>query len=346
MKKTTALLLATLVAALVGLAPVLSAAQYHIEVVSKGFQHDFWKQVNLGCVAAGKDLDASVNFVGPASESNISEQIEQLSNAINKRPDAICFAALDREASLDLIFQAGAGKIPVVTFDSDVGGDTGGAVRAFVATDNQDAGAAAAKQMYEAVKGKVASATSAAPVHIGVLSQDTTSQSVGDRTVGFIKQIVELCGAATTSVEGHVKFEKVIASAKVVIDVGIPAETIDAAANTIAQTLFNKPNLLGIYGSNEFAAKAIVNVNETLNILGPGKTVGIGFDSGSVQVQAVKDKTLYGAITQNPFQIGYLSVKTAIQAIKGEKVSNIAVPFFFYTAENMNQPEISSCLYE
>ena len=321
------------------------AGEYHIEVVSKGFQHDFWKQVNLGCDAAGKEFGAAVNFVGPPSESHISEQVEQLSNAINKRPDAICFAALDREASLDLIYQAGAAKIPVVTFDSDIGGDTGGAVLAFVATDNRDAGAAAATEMYSRLKDKLAAATPARPAHIAVLSQDTTSQSVGDRTVGFIARIVELCGPANTSVEGHVKYEKKVSGAKVVVDVGIPAETTDSAANTIAQTLFNQPNLLGIYGSNEFAAKAVVNVDETLSKLGPDKVIGIGFDSGVVQVQAVRDRTLYGAITQNPFMIGYLSVKTAIEAIKGQKVSDIAVPYYFYTADNMDKPEIAACLY-
>lgn len=316
----------------------------HIEIVSKGFQHDFWKQVNRGCSAAGEEFGATVNFVGPASESNIAEQIDQLSNAVNKKPSAICFAALSPESSMDLIFQARDAGIPVVTFDSDIGGDTGGAVKAFVATDNKQAGAAAAQEMYDKLKDKLTNPS--APVHIGVLSQDTTSQSVGDRTIGFIERMVELCGPDRTSVEGHVKYEKVVRGAQVVLDVGIPAETVDAAMNTVTQTVFNKPNVLGVYGSNEFAAKAIVNVDETLNLLGPDKIVGIGFDSGIIQVGAVRDRILYGAITQNPYMIGYLSVKTAIEAARGQSVSDIAVPFYFYTADNMDQPEIAACLYE
>ncbi|MDR2670289.1 MAG: substrate-binding domain-containing protein, partial [Oscillospiraceae bacterium] len=107
-----------------------------IEVVSKGFQVDFWKMVNRGCHEAGAAYGASVNFVGPASEANISEQIEQFGNAINKAPDAICFAPLDQDASMDLIAQAGAAGIPLITFDANIEADTGGAVLAFVATDN------------------------------------------------------------------------------------------------------------------------------------------------------------------------------------------------------------------
>ncbi len=344
MKKRSKIVVAALAACFAMAFACVAGEKLHIEVVSKGFQHDFWKQVNLGCNKAGEDFGATVNFVGPASESNIAEQIEQLSNALNKRPDGICFAALDREASLDLIYQAGAAKIPVVTFDSDIGGDTGGAVKAFVATDNKDAGAAAAEEMHKALKDKLTNP--AEPVRIGVISQDTTSQSVGDRTVGFIGRMVELCGPENTSVEGHVKYEKVVPNAKVILEVGIPAETNDSQAFTVASTIFNKPNLLGVYGSNEFAAKAIVNVDETLGLLGPGKVVGIGFDSGIVQTTAVRDGVLYGAITQNPFMIGYLTVKTVIEAIQGKPVSNIAVPFYFYTAKNMDQPEIKACLYD
>lgn len=325
-------------------ASIAIAGQKHIEVVSKGFQVDFWQQVNRGCNDAGKEFGATVRFVGPASEANIAEQIEQLSNAVNKKPDAICFAPLSPQSSMDLIYQAGDAGIPVVTFDSDIHEDTGGAVRAFVATDNKQAGGVAAEEMFKAIGPKLVNASQ--PIHIGVLSQDTTSESVADRTIGFITRMIELCGAENTSVEGHVKYEKRNAGAKVILNVGIPAETTDSQMNTVVQTIFNKPNLAGAYASNEFAAKGMVNVDESLGILGPGKVVGIGFDSGIVQVSAVRDRTLYGSITQDPYMIGYSSVKTAIEATEGKKVENISVPFHFYTAANMDRPEIKACLYE
>ncbi len=337
------LAMAALFAACFAVSFAQAGERLKIEVISKGFQHDFWQQVNKGCMAAGEKYGADVNFVGPASESHIAEQIEQLSNAVNKRPDAICFAALDKEASADLIATAGAAGIPIITFDSNIGTGQSGEVLAFVATDNMQAGRGAADEMYAALKDKLANP--AQVVHIAAMAQDTTSQSVGDRTQGFIDRMVELCGPERTSVEGHVKYEKKIANPKIIIDVGIPAETVDAAGNTVAQTLFNQPNLLGIYGSNEFSAKCIVNVDETLRKLGQGKVVGIGFDSGIVQVEAVRDRTLYGAITQNPYMIGYLTVETAVKAARGEKVKDIAVPFYFYTADNMEKPEIKACLY-
>ncbi|MDR1157792.1 MAG: substrate-binding domain-containing protein [Oscillospiraceae bacterium] len=315
-----------------------------IEVVSKGFQVDFWKMVNKGCNEAGAAYGASINFVGPASEANISEQIEQLSNAINKAPDAICFAPLDQDASMDLIAQAGGAGIPLITFDANIEADTGGAVLAFVATDNVAAGAHAADKMFEKLKNKLTNPT--APVRIGVMAQDTTSKSVAQRTKGFIDRMVTLCGADISSVEGHDMYNAKRENAKVILDVGIPAETTDAAGNVAAQTLLNKSDLIGLYGSNEFSAKAIVNVNESLQKLGPDGVCAIGFDSGAIQVQAVRDGILYGAITQDPVKIGYTVVDTAIRAARGESVSDVSVPFHFYDASNVDDPNVASCLYE
>jgi ribose transport system substrate-binding protein len=35
----------------------------NIEVVAKGFQHDFWKSVNAGAKKAAKENDVTINFV-------------------------------------------------------------------------------------------------------------------------------------------------------------------------------------------------------------------------------------------------------------------------------------------
>ena len=75
-----------------------------VEVIAKGFQHDFWKAVNKGAEKAAQELGAKINFVGPQNETAIAEQLEQLNNAINKNPKAIRFKLhLDTEAELKLI---------------------------------------------------------------------------------------------------------------------------------------------------------------------------------------------------------------------------------------------------
>ena len=85
-----------------------------MEVIAKGFQHDFWKAVNKGAEKAAQELGAKVTFVGPQNETAIAEQLEQLNNAINKNPKAIALAALDTEAELDAIKQAQSKNIPII----------------------------------------------------------------------------------------------------------------------------------------------------------------------------------------------------------------------------------------
>ncbi|EXG86367.1 monosaccharide ABC transporter substrate-binding protein, CUT2 family [Clostridium sp. ASBs410] len=316
-----------------------------VEIVAKGFQHDFWKAVKMGSEQAAKELGLkSTNFVGPANESAVAEQIEQLNNAVNKQPSAICLAALDTQSSMDAISNAQAAGIPIVGFDSGVPDAPKGAIVANAATDNYVAGGLAAEKMYDIIKEQVTDP--AQVVRIGVVSQDATSQSIGERTGGFIDKMRTLIGESNCTVEGHDKYNVKADGAKVIIDVGIPATVDDAACVIVASTLLNKNDLIAIYASNEFTAKNLVTANESLQKLGPDKVIGVGFDSGSIQLDAVKAGILAGSITQNPVQIGYQAVMLAAKAATGQPVNDIDTGCLWYDASNMDSAEVAPCLYK
>ena len=67
-----------------------------VELVAKGFQHQFWQVVKKGAEAAATDLGVTINFQGPPSESDIQAQVDMLNSALSKNPSAICLAALRR----------------------------------------------------------------------------------------------------------------------------------------------------------------------------------------------------------------------------------------------------------
>ena len=50
----------------------------YIAVVSKGEQHDFWRQVRLGAEAAATELGVEISFEGPPSEADVNIQVEML----------------------------------------------------------------------------------------------------------------------------------------------------------------------------------------------------------------------------------------------------------------------------
>ncbi len=324
------------------------ASGMKIEMVAKGFQHDFWKAVRTGAENKAKELGVEINFVGPDSESAVAQQVEQLKTALNKKPAAICFAALDTKAALDIITNAQSQNIPIIGFDSGVPDAPDGAVKANAATDNYKAGELAATSSYEAgVKDVIKEG-----VRIGVMAQDATSQSIEERTKGFIDKMVELInkdmGEGSVAVTGHDKYNKAASGAKVTIDVGIPSDTQDASGDTVANTLLNKGDLVAIYGSNEFSAKCIIRADATLSKLGTGegKVIGIGFDSGKLQLDAIKEGKFIGSVTQDPVSIGANAVDLAVKAAKGESVSDVDTGALWYNKDNMEDSKIKPCLYE
>ena len=316
----------------------------HIDVIAKGFQHQFWKAVELGTQNAAKEFGVEVTFQGPDNESAIAQQVEYLNTAIAKKPAAICLAALDTQASIPSIQSAMEAGIPIIGFDSGVPDAPKGAIKANASTNNAVAGALAADELYKLIESKIKDAKE--PVRIGVVAQESNSQSIVDRTKGFVDKMTELCGADNVSVEGHDSLKNEKAGAKVVIDVGIPAEVKDVDAAAVASAILEKKDLIAIYGSNEFAANAIITANEGLDKLGADKVIAVGFDAGKKLLDAVRAKTFAGAVTQDPVQIGYQAVKLAVEAADGKSVSDVDTGAKWYNAENMDADDIKPCLYE
>ena len=252
-----------------------------INVIAKGFQHQFWKAVEKGAMQAGSELNAEVSFQGPDNESAIAQQVEYLDAAIAQKPSAICLAALDTKACIGSIQNAMDKNIPIIGFDSGVPDAPEGAIKANASTNNYEAGKLAAKETYALIKDKIDGAKDT--VRIGVVAQESNSQSIVERTKGFVESMTELIGADKVSVEGHDSLKKEKSGAKVIIDVGIPAEVKDADAAAVASAILEKSDLIAIYGSNEFAANAIITANEGLDKIGEGKVVAVGFDRSATR---------------------------------------------------------------
>src|SRR6476660_10586364 len=122
----------------------VSADETYIPHISKGFQHQFWQAVKAGSEQDAKDYKVKVTFEGPESESMVDKQIDMLSAALAKKPNAIGFAALDSKAAIPLLKKAQAAKIPVIAFDSGVDSDI---PLTTCRTDNKAAAALAADKM-------------------------------------------------------------------------------------------------------------------------------------------------------------------------------------------------------
>ena len=94
-----------------------------IYLVSKGFQHRFWQAVKQGAEQAGVEYGYKIQVVGPNTEKDVTQQNDQLKTALDSKPAAIGFAALDTKAASSILDQVRAAKIPLIAFDSGVEGN-------------------------------------------------------------------------------------------------------------------------------------------------------------------------------------------------------------------------------
>lgn len=321
------------------------------EIVSKGFQSTYWQAVYKGAKAKADELGVEINMVGPNSESDVADQVQMLNSAINANPPAIGFAALDTEACMDAIQSAMDSNIPIIGFDSGVPDAPEGAVYANAATDNYKAGQVAAEGMYKGIKDKIGNGQ----VRIGEINQDATSESITQRGLGFIDKMIELlkedgfkvCVTGNDFYVGKAKgADGKEADADVIIEVAVPAETTTSSCQQVAEPVLQKADTIAVFGSNQVSAEGIVNANDTLKVCGPDKIVAVGFDSGSVLKAAVKDKTLYGAVTQAPVSIGENMVQLLYDAANGKDVKDVDTGCQWYNSENIDSEEIAQNLYD
>lgn len=308
----------TLGAALIGLSGLAQAQQaqeIYIPLVSKGFQHQFWQAVKSGAEQAAKDLKVKVTFEGPETEAMVDKQIDMLSAALAKKPQAIGFAALDSQAAIPLLKKAQAAKIPVVAFDSGVDSDIPVTT---TTTDNKAAAALAADKMAELI-GKSG--------EVALVVHDQTSRTGVDRRDGFVNRI--------KSTYPNIK----------IVSVQYGGGDQLKSTEITKSILQASPNLKGIFGANEGSAIGVVNGVKEMKR--NGKIVIIGYDSGKQQKNAIIDGSMAGAITQNPVGMGYKTVEMAVKAIKGEKLPKIVdTGFFWYDKTNIADPKIAAVLYD
>ncbi len=301
-------------------------------------------------------MGVKANCTGPNAESDIADQVNMLNSAINNEPDGIGLAACDQDACLDSLQTAMDKGIPVVCFDSGIPKAPAGSVLSTIATDNYGAGATAAENLYPALKDVIANAT--APVRIGEVNQEATSESITSRGLGFIDKFSELAAAdgKTVAVIGNeyyvnnCKDKGDEASADIIIEVAVPAQTTVELCATEASAILNKEDTIGMFGSNQVAAEGILTANGNLSVLGSdaaaGDILAAGFDAGSVIKGAIKDGTMFGAVTQSPLAMGIKTVETLTAIANGETVSDIPTEGYWYDSTNMEDASIAPNLYD
>lgn len=288
--------------------------QKYVAVISKGYQHEFWKTVEKGAMKAGEEANLKVTFEGPDNETMVDKQIEMVENAITKKADVIMLAPLDNKALLPVVQKAEEKGIPVITFDSNLNSDI---QKSFIATDNKVAGSIAAKETAKLIgnEGEVA-----------IVAHNEGTSTAQERRDGFKEEI-----------------EKNYSNIKIVSIQYSDGDHAKALSKS-TDIMTSNPNLKAIYATNEGAAIGVATaVKEKGNA---DKIKVVGFDSSDQEIKFLEEGIITGFVVQNPYNMGYLGVKAASDLLNDKTIEKrIDTGATYVDKNNMNNDDIQKLLY-
>lgn len=284
-----------------------------VRVIVKNKNADFWSVVKMGAEAAEKEFGIRVDFEGPTDEKDINGQIDLVRSAIEDKVDAIVLAACDYVKLVDVAEEAVSRKIPVIIIDSDLKSDK---MKCFIGTDNVDAGRKLGECLIEKV-GKKCS--------ISVMSFVKGAASSDQREEGFNSFIKGYQGVKVLSVEY--------------------CNSDETTAERLTEKLtVRRPKLDAIVCLNAYGAIGTARVISRLGL--SGKIKVIGFDSNPEEINFMEKDVIQSLVIQNPFSMGYLGVKYALDAISGTPVSKrIDTRSKVIDINNMYEPENEKLLF-
>jgi ribose transport system substrate-binding protein len=299
--------------------PPAKTAQATFAVIPKGTSHVFWQSVHAGAEKAARELGVTVIWRGPLREDDRDSQVSEVEGFVSRGVSGIALAPLDEVALVAPVEAAKRAGIPVVIFDSGLkGGDT----VSFIATDNLKGGRVGGEHLVKVMGGKG---------KVVLLRYAEGHDSTNKREHGFLEVMKETPGVEVLSANQY-------GGADV-------EEAYKRGENLLTRykTADGKLGVDGIFCPNESSTFAMLRVLQDNGWA--GKVHFVGFDASENLVKGLKAGAIDGLVIQDPFGMGYQSVKTLDAHLKHQPVEKrIDTGVHLATRENMDQPDMKELL--
>ncbi|MBP1962801.1 substrate-binding domain-containing protein [Paenibacillus aceris] len=295
---------------------ITNPRKLEIAVVLKtnNIRSDYWQMVSTGIKAAAKEFAVNIDITGPVSETDTAGQIRNVDEALVKKPDAIILAATDYEKLGPAALKITESGTKLILIDSPIHTR---AEASLIATDNTEAGRKAGIILAGGQNGKL--------FRVMTLSGNKQTIAEKERESGFKEAIANFPGVEFA---GSYGFDG----------------TEDAAYEQVRHLLAMYPNIQGIATLNETATLGAARAIKEKKWEDQIKIVG--FDSSIYEIKLLEEGVIKATIVQKPFNMGYLSVETAVQALSGIKVNpKVNIDAHVITKENMYTQENQELLF-
>lgn len=255
-----------------------------VGVVPKGASHIFWQTVHAGAVKASREFGFEVEWNAPALEIDSSRQIEIVESMVNRRLAGIALAPVDRKALVGVVERASRAGVPVAIFDSAI--DTTQRI-SYVATDNREGGRMAARRLNEVLGGKG---------RVALIGFMPGSGATMEREEGFKEELARFPGLQLVAEQ---------------FGMADRAKALSITENVLAKF----PDLNGLFADNESSSSGAVQAIKSRQAR---QVKMVAFDASEQLVQDVRDGWIDSLVVQDPFRMGYESVRAIGQKLRGE----------------------------
>ncbi|HEX6715631.1 MAG TPA: substrate-binding domain-containing protein [Pyrinomonadaceae bacterium] len=295
--------------------------KFTIAVIPKGTTHEFWKSIHAGSNKAAGELsaqgtDVEVIWKGPLREDDREQQIQVVEGFTAQGVSGIVLAPLDDRALVRPVADAARAGVPTVIIDSGLESND---FVSFVATDNRKGGSLAADRMGQLLNGKG---------KVLVLRYAEGSASTTEREEGFIGEIKQkFPDIELVSTDQYA---------------GATRETAKRASENVLNRFGDV--VQGIFTPNESSTYGMLLALQDIGKA--GKVSFVGFDVSQTFIDALNSNQLHGIIVQNPFNMGYLGVRTIVDSLMGKPVEKkIDTGVMLVTKENLETPDVKTLLH-
>lgn len=285
-----------------------------IALITKLTNTVFWKSVFEGAQAAGKESGYTIVWDGPNRETNVAAQIQMVDEAIDKQFAGVIVSPVDRTAMVASVNKLSELGIPCVIVDSGV--ETLNFV-SFISTYNSLSGELAARRMGKILNGKG---------NVIVVRHLDGSQATAKRVAGFCQTL--------TNEYPNIK----------IVDSQSGQDTAESAQVATEEMLKRNSDVQGLFACN---VDVSVGALQALQAMKRTEIKMVAYDPHPALLNGLRSGQVDSIVVQNPYKMGYESVKTLAMHLKGQQVPKMMdTGVELVTMDNLTEAKILRLLGE
>ncbi|WP_165350787.1 sugar ABC transporter substrate-binding protein [Ectobacillus funiculus] len=258
-----------------------------VVVVLQEMDSQYWNIVKAGAEKGFQEFDINGKVVAPGNTSKKDVLESTLKRVLNEHPDVVVVSPDGSPAVMSILKKFVENKIPVLLVDTDIPLEH---KTAYIGTDNFELGRKAGELLASQLQ-------PGDEVALPFLAEDLTYPVFRERIKG-----------ATFGLEN--------AGIKVVTEQVNASNESSTTREVMTAILQKHPDIKGVYVTTDTKAMDALDVIKEQGLNMPV----VGADGLIEMIELIENGTLTGTVAQNPYDMGYISIETALKVIKGEDV--------------------------